>query len=57
MTLAPLRSLRVRVVAAVGVALLSMVAAQVFQGWQQEQLHRSLTLITKGYTPIQRVVG
>lgn len=57
MTWAPLRSLRVRVVAAVGVALLSMVAAQVFQGWQQEQLRRSLTLITKGYSPIQRVVG
>ena len=57
MTWAPLRSLRVRVVAAVGVALCAMVAALAFEGWQQEQLHRSLTLITKGYTPIQRVVG
>lgn len=52
-----IRSLRVRVVAAVGVAVLAMAASQAVQGWQQEQISRNLTLVSKGYLPVAKVVG
>lgn len=51
------RSLRVRVIAAVGVALMAMIGAQGFQWWQQQQISRSLTLMSKGYVPLAKIVG
>lgn len=51
------RSLRVRVIAAVGVALMAMIGAQGFQWWQQQQISRSLTLMSKGYEPLAKIVG
>lgn len=51
------RSLRVRVIAAVSIALLAMVAAQGFQSWQQQQIGGSLTLTSRGYLPLAKIVG
>ncbi len=52
----PLRSIRVRIVAAFVAALLILGGAQGFLIVQQQRIARSLQLITEGYVPLAQIV-
>jgi len=52
-----LDSIRFRIVASFGAALLALIAAQGFLLWHQQSVTRSLTLIASGYLPLTKVIA
>ena len=53
----PLRSLRVRVIAAFLTALLTTLGAQAVLMWNQNDVGQNLTLVAKGYVPLSKVAA